>query len=282
MLIAALVASSACSRSSSNSSNRTTRGESGAAQASEVRPVAVTTARAESREVPSNIEVTGSLTADESSDVASQVSGQVIATPVGVGAFVRQGATIARLSDRDARLRLRQAQAAEQQATAAVRQAEARLGLGPNGRFDASTIPEVRSAAAAHDVALAQLRLAEANVRRYADLVETGDVARSVYDQYRTQADTARAQTNNARQQLETAINQARQNNQAIQSAQAGVVVAHQSGSGALAHSVATAFVSGMDAALWLSALTALVGLARRGGRARSTRLLLGGLAHLL
>jgi multidrug efflux pump subunit AcrA (membrane-fusion protein) len=183
----------------------------------------VTTARAESREVPSTIEATGSLAANETSDVASQASGQVISTPVGVGAFVRQGAVIARLNDRDARLRLRQAQASEQQSVAGVRQAEARLGLEVNGRFDASTIPEVRSAAAAYDSALAQQRLAEANAKRYAELVETGDVARSVYDQYRTQAETARAQVNNARQQLETAINQARQNNQAIQTAQAAV-----------------------------------------------------------
>jgi multidrug efflux pump subunit AcrA (membrane-fusion protein) len=226
-LVAVLLAASACSRTTTNtttnSTNRGGRGEGGAARANEAPPIPVTTARAESREVPSTIEATGSLTANESSDVASQASGQVISTPVGVGAFVRQGAVIARLNDRDARLRLRQAQASEQQSVAGVRQAEARLGLGPNGRFDASTIPEVRSAAAAYDSALAQQRLAEANAKRYAELVETGDVARSVYDQYRTQAETARAQTNNARQQLETAINQARQNNQAIQTAQAAV-----------------------------------------------------------
>jgi RND family efflux transporter MFP subunit len=183
----------------------------------------VTTARAESREVPSTIEATGGLAAHETSDVAAQASGQVIATPVGVGAFVRQGEVIARLNDRDARLRLRQAQASVQQAIAGVRQAEARLGLGVNGRFDANTIPEVRSAAAAYESALAQQRLAEANAKRYADLVETGDVARSVYDQYRTQAETTRAQAASARQQLETVINQARQNNQAIATAQAGV-----------------------------------------------------------
>lgn len=225
MLISLLLMASGCSRSTansgSNSGNRGGRGEGGAR--AEAPAIPVTTARAEAREVPATIEATGSLTAHETSDVASQASGQVISTPVGIGAFVRQGAVIARLNDRDARLRLRQSQANEQQAAAAVRQAEARLGLGPNGRFDASTIPEVRSAAAAYDSALAQQRLAEANARRYADLVETGDVARSVYDQYRTQADTARAQTNNARQQLETAINQARQNNQAIQTAQAAV-----------------------------------------------------------
>ena len=44
------------------------------------------------------------------------------------------------------------------------------------------------------------------------------------------------------------------------ESAQAGLAVAHQSGSGALAHSVTSAFVQGMDAALWTSAAVALVG----------------------
>jgi DHA2 family multidrug resistance protein-like MFS transporter len=44
------------------------------------------------------------------------------------------------------------------------------------------------------------------------------------------------------------------------ESAQAGVAVAQQSGSGALGHSVATAFVSGMDASLWFSGAAALLG----------------------
>ncbi|HEX8144603.1 MAG TPA: efflux RND transporter periplasmic adaptor subunit [Pyrinomonadaceae bacterium] len=224
LLIVSLLAS-ACSRSSSQANGKENRsgGSSGAAEAAEVAAVQVTTARAETRSVPSFLEATGSLTANETSNVAPQTSGQVAATPVSVGAFVRQGEVIARLNDRDARLRLQQAQAAARQSAAAVRQAEMRLGLGPNGRFDASTIPEVRSAAAAYDAVLAQQRLAEANARRYAELVETGDVARSVYDQYRTQAETARAQAASARQQLETAINQAKQNNQGIQTAQAAL-----------------------------------------------------------
>lgn len=225
-LLAITLAVSACGKSDTRQGNRNARSEAGAAEAADAPAVAVTTTRVEVREVPSFIQATGSLTANESSDVASQTSGQVVSTPVNIGAFVRQGAVIARLNDRDARLRLRQSQAAVQQALAGVRQAEARLGLGPNGRFDASTIPEVRSAASAYDSALAQQRLAEANAKRYAELVETGDVARSVYDQYRTQADTARAQTAGARQQLEIAINQARQNNQAIQTAQAAVTSA--------------------------------------------------------
>jgi multidrug efflux pump subunit AcrA (membrane-fusion protein) len=189
-------------------------------------PVAVTTSKAVAREVPSFIQATGSLSANETSDVAPQTAGQVLATPVSVGAFVKQGDVLARLNDRDARLRLRQAQSGVQQAIAGVRQAEARLGLRPGGNFDASTIPEVRAANSNLEQAQAELRLAEANEKRYAELVETGDVAVSVYDQYRTARDTARARVNNARQLLESAINTARQNNQVIQSAEAAVETA--------------------------------------------------------
>lgn len=189
-------------------------------------PVVVTTTKAVAREVPSFIQATGSLIANETSDVAPQAAGQVVATPVNVGSFVGQGAVIARLNDRDARLRLRQAQSGVQQAISGVRQAEARLGLRPGGNFDASTIPEVRAANSSLEQAQAELRLAEANERRYRELVETGDVAVSIYDQYRTQRDTARARVNNARQQFESAINTARQSNQAILSAEAAVETA--------------------------------------------------------
>jgi multidrug efflux pump subunit AcrA (membrane-fusion protein) len=206
-----------------DANGNTRRGAGGAA---ETAPVTVTTATAVAREVPSYIQASGSLIADESSDVSSQISGQVVATPVGVGAFVRQGVVIARLNDRDARLRLRQAQAGVQQAIAGVRQAEARLGLRPGGNFDASSIPEVRAASANYDQAVAELRLAEANELRYRQLVETGDVALTAYDQYRTLRDTARARAQSARQQLDVAINTARQSNQAIQSAEAGVETA--------------------------------------------------------
>ncbi|HEY0546929.1 MAG TPA: efflux RND transporter periplasmic adaptor subunit [Pyrinomonadaceae bacterium] len=213
-----------CGRSESKANTKGAGGnEARAAGAGDAAPIAVTTAKAVAREVPSYIQATGSLIAEESSDVAPQTSGQVVATPVGVGAFVKQGEIIARLNDKDARLRLRQAQAGVQQAVAGVRQAEARLGLRPGGNFDASAIPEVRAANSNLQQAEAQLRLAQANEKRYRELVETGDVALSVYDQYRTQRDTAQAQVNTARQQLEAAINTARQSNQAIQSAEAAV-----------------------------------------------------------
>lgn len=228
LLFVVALSGAACGRSGAKADakeNTNTKREAGAT-AADASPVVVTTAAAIAREVPSYIQATGSLIADETSDVAPQASGQVVATPVGVGAFVRQGDVLARINDRDARLRLLQSQAGVQQAIAAVRQAEARLGLRPGGNFDASTIPEVRSANSNLEQAQAQLRLAEANERRYRELVETGDVAVTVYDQYRTQRDTARAQVNSARQQLETAINTARQSNQAIQSAEAAVATA--------------------------------------------------------
>ena len=221
------LAGAACGRTESTTSAQVSGDGPGGGrrgEAADTAPaVAVTTATAVAREVPSFVQATGSLTAHETSDVAPQTSGQVIATPVSVGAFVRQGDVIVRLNDRDARLRLQQAQAGVTQAMAGVRQAEARLGLSAGGNFDASAIPEVRTAGANLEQAQAELRLAEANERRYGELVETGDVARSVYDQYRTARDTARARVNAARQQLEAAMNTARQSNQAIQSAQAEV-----------------------------------------------------------
>ena len=214
-----------CGRSASKADAKASE-KAEAGGAAETPPIAITTAKAVAREVPSFIQASGSLIADETSDVSSQTSGQVVATPVNVGAFVRAGDVLARLNDRDARLRLQQAQSGVAQAIAGVRQAEARLGLRPGGNFDASAIPEARAAGAGLEQAQAELRLAEANEKRYRELVETGDVAVSIYEQYRTQRDTARARFNNARQQLESALNTARQSNQAIQTAEAGVASA--------------------------------------------------------
>jgi multidrug efflux pump subunit AcrA (membrane-fusion protein) len=200
--------------------------DTASAASTEVGPVSVPVVAAESRDLPLFIQTTGSFAADESSDVGPEVAGQVVATPVKVGAFVKQGEVIARLDARDAGLRLQLAIAAERQATAQLHQAEAKLGLGPGAAFEANAIPEVLAARQNYEAAEAQAKLAEANARRYANLVETGDVSRSVYDQQRTQAETARAQARAAHQQLEVAINTARLNNQAIASAEASLAQA--------------------------------------------------------
>ena len=189
-------------------------------------PVAVTVAKAEARNVAAYIQATGSLLADETSDVAPKVAGKVANVGVDVGDFVSQGSMIAKIDDSDARHQLASAQARVKQEIAGVRQAEAKLGLEPNGRFNASRIPEVRAAGAAYDQAQAELRQAQANEERYRDLVKTGDVATITYEQYRTTRDLAVARVNSAREQLEAAVNAARQSNQMIASAQAAVEAA--------------------------------------------------------
>lgn len=220
VLLIAAILTGACGGSS--------RGEGrGNSNAEDTTPaIAITVAKTEARNVPAYIQATGSLIADEQSDVAPKVAGKVANVSVDVGDFVSQGSVIAKIDDSAARRELFAAQAGVKQAVAAVRQAEARLGLEPNGRFNASVIPEVRAAGAAYEQALSELKQAEANEKRYRELVETGDVPMMTYETYRTTRDTARSRANSARQMLDAAVNTARQSNQAIASAQANVEAA--------------------------------------------------------
>jgi len=188
--------------------------------------VVITVGKSESRDIAASIQATGSIAAEETSDVAPKVAGKIANLSADAGQFINAGSVIARVDDRDARLQLASAQAAVKKARVSVAQAEARLGLGPNGRFNASNIPEVRAANANYEQALAEMKLAEANEKRYRSLTETGDVAMITYDTFRTARDTARTRANAARQQLDVALNIARQSNQAIASAQADVEAA--------------------------------------------------------
>src|SRR5262245_13063317 len=128
--------------------------------------VSVLTAQAATRSVPASISETGSFVADESSDIAPLVAGRVIATPVNIGDFVRQGQVICELDHRDAQLKLDQAKAQLEQANAALRQTQSRIGLTGNGQFDPSRVPEVAAARAAYESAQAQARLAAADAKR--------------------------------------------------------------------------------------------------------------------
>jgi multidrug efflux pump subunit AcrA (membrane-fusion protein) len=183
----------------------------------------ITVGRSEVRDVASTIQATGSLVANETSDVAPKIAGKIANISVNVGQFIGGGAVLAKIDDRDARLRLAQAQAGVKQAQAAVRQAMARLGLLDGGRFEASAVPEVRAANANYQQMLAQQKQAEANEQRYRELIESGDVSMMSYEQFRTARDTARAQSKAAKEQLDAAVNTARQSNQAIVTAQANV-----------------------------------------------------------
>lgn len=216
----AFMATISCGSSAANSGRR---GNSNAENSPQAATVSITVGKSESRDVAATIQATGSVTADETSDVAPKTAGKIANLSVNAGQYVSGGAIIARVDDRDARLQLASALAAVKKAKVSVSQAEARLGLGPNGKFDASTIPEVRAAGANNEQAVAELKQAEANEKRYRELTESGDVAMVTYETYRTQRDTARTRANAARQQLDVALNTARQSNQAIASAQADV-----------------------------------------------------------
>ena len=187
----------------------------------------VATVRAVTRQVSSSVQVTGSFLAEESSDVAPPAAGRVIATPVDAGAFVKEGQLLAKLEDRDAQLRLQAALASEQQAEASLRQAESRIGLAQGGKFDANNVPEVLSAKASYDSAMAEAKMSEADAQRYDALIKTGDVSQSAFDKARTQADTAKQQANSSRQLFEASLNSARQNFQGVINAQASLAYAH-------------------------------------------------------
>lgn len=218
MFICAVAASSICACSSNNSNRQSANSNSEQPAA-----ISITVGKSDSRDIASTINATGTFVALETSDVAPKVAGKISNIYTNVGQFVQAGATIAKVDDRDARLQLTSAQAAVKQARASVRQAEAKLGLLGGGRFEASTVPEVRAANANYQQALAEQKQAEANEKRYRELTETGDVAMVIYETFRTTRDTARSRALAAKQQLDAEINTAKQSNQAISSAQANV-----------------------------------------------------------
>lgn len=174
--------------------------------------VQVTTAAAITRDLPRYIEATGSLTADEQTDVAPTVSGKVLSVAVDLGSYVQKGAVLVRLDDSDARLRLQQFQAQAQQAQEAVKQAEEKIGLRPGQAFDPNRVAEVGAARAAYE-------LAEKQLGRETRLLESGDVSRSAYDQQKAQRDQLQ-------QQYEAQLAAARQNYAAIQTARAAAEAA--------------------------------------------------------
>ncbi len=207
----------------SSASNRGKGGTNTDANSQTAATVTITVGKSESREVASTIRATGSLIADETSNIAPKTAGKIANVFANVGQFVSQGAIIAKIDDKDAKAQLATANVAVKQAVAGVRQAEARLGLGPNGRFDSSAIPEVRAANASYQQSLAELKQAENNELRYRELIESGDVAAVTYEQFRLTRDTARAKANNAKELLNATVNTAKQSNQAIATARAVV-----------------------------------------------------------
>lgn len=124
----------------------------------------VSTAPVVERRLRRDIEVVGSLEAEDQVTVSSLASGTLEEIKVDVGTPVRRGQVIARIDARELRLRFEQAEAA-------LKQAEARLG----DELDPKKNPEVRQAEAALERARYDFTAAQ-------NLVEKGDISRQQYD----------------------------------------------------------------------------------------------------
>lgn len=182
-LLALAVLSSSCSGDNSAAAT------ADATSATEASAIAVATATAVERPITRFVEVTGTLTAEEQAEVASEVSGRVVATPVERGSRVSEGSELVRISDVEVR-------AQAQEAEANTGQIEARLGLTDGGRFEIDRVPEVANAKAAYD-------LAEADFERAQMLLDRKLLPQADFDRNRTQREAARRQYDIARNSAE-------------------------------------------------------------------------------
>lgn len=154
------------------------------------KPILVSLVAAEERSLPSTLDVTGTLMADAQTDMASEIEQRVVEILVERGQYVSAGQVVAHLDAADAKNQLHEAEATEAQ----IRE---RLGLTNGQPFDPLKTPEVQQARATMD-------RADADFKRYAQLVDEGAVSRAEHDLRRADYLATKAQ-------YETAINQMRQ-----------------------------------------------------------------------
>ena len=197
----------------------TAKGESTSATAPAALTVSVVAAT--ERPITRFLKVTGTLAAEESADVAAEIQGRVIATPVERGTRVAAGADLIRIAPAEA-----QAQAAEAEANAA--QLEGRLGLNGGTELDIEKVPEVANARAT-------LTLAQGDFERARMLFEKKLLSQAEFDQRSAQAEVTRRQYDIAR-------NGAVQQYQALLAARARVSLARK----ALADTVVKAPFTGV------------------------------------
>ncbi|MDH3491925.1 MAG: efflux RND transporter periplasmic adaptor subunit [Acidobacteriota bacterium] len=188
--------------------------------------VEVKTELAKVVQIPTYFEATGSLASDAESNVAPSIGGKIVRVRFDVGSYVKKGEPLVELDAGDAQIRLNQARAQAEQSRQAVKQAEAgvaqaianlrqtqvRLGVKDGETFDIEDFSQVINVNA-------QLDLAEKELKRYTQLLESGDVSRSAYDQKKALRDGLRGQLAEARSNAAVAV-------RAITTAQKAVDVA--------------------------------------------------------
>lgn len=171
------------------------------------RPIAVSVVTAEERALPTTLDVTGTLMADAQTDIASEIEQRVAEILVERGQFVSAGQVVARLDPEDAKNQLHEAEATEAQ----IRE---RLGLTNGQTFDPLKTPEVQQARATTD-------RAEADYKRFAQLLDEGAVSRAEHDLRRADSLATKAQ-------YETAVNQMRQLYQSLLAQKVRVKMGHK------------------------------------------------------
>jgi RND family efflux transporter MFP subunit len=167
----------------------------------------VTAAAVEQRPLKRFIRVSGTLAAHEEAEVAAEVAGRVVATPIERGSRVARGAMLIQVADSEVTSQAREAEAN-------VGQIEARLGIAAGAPFDVERVPEVANARAS-------LELTGTEFERTKLLHESQLLSRSEFDQ-------KQAQVESARRQYEVAKNGAEQQYQALVGARARLALARK------------------------------------------------------
>ncbi len=178
-----------------------------APETSKPKPVAIETAVAVEEPIARFLNVSGTLTAQEQAEVAAEVAGRVVSTPVERGTAVTAGSVLVSIAATEV-----DAQARE--ADANVAQIEARLGQPPTAGFDVERVPEVAAARANRD-------LAQADFERVKTLYDRKLVSKAEHDMRQAQADSAARQYDGARNTVE-------QQRQALAAAQARQALARK------------------------------------------------------
>lgn len=137
-------------------------------------------AKVTTRKLPATLELSGTLAADETSEVAAATGGIVTKVLVDVGTRVKKGDPLVQLDTRAPSL---QGQAASAQA----KQAQARLGIKQGEKFEPEKMAEVRAAKEAMDLAVT-------DAQRTKTLFDSGGVPQATWDAARARAEQAKAQ----------------------------------------------------------------------------------------
>jgi RND family efflux transporter MFP subunit len=152
------------------------------------------------RKLPATLESSGTLAADETSEVAAAAPGIVTKVHIDVGSRVKKGDPLVELDKRDPSLR-------GQAASAQAAQARARLGIKADEKFEPEKMAEVRAAKEAMDLAVT-------DAQRTKSLFDSGGVPQATWD-------AARARGEQAKAQYDAALNGAQQAYAGLLAAQA-------------------------------------------------------------